>query len=320
MHFVWRSLAVVLATVGIGGLAAAQQYPTKPIRIVIGFPPGTILDASARLVGNEMEKRLGQPIVLEFKPGANGTIGARSVAASSPDGYTLFYGNALTIHPIFNRNNALDAATEFAPVSNFATTPYFVFSSAKSRVGSFQELLAFAKANPDVLKNGVPAAPSELIMQMLKSRAGISYRNIPYKAASQTILALLSGEIDLAASAAQPVLPHIRSGAVRALFVASARRSSVLPDVPTAAEVGMPNFEFAVNLGLWAPAGTPRAITQRVSAEAAAALKTPSVAEQIKAALAAEPVGSTPEEQRRTFDSDTKFWSEAARVANFQPQ
>lgn len=300
--------------------AWAQPYPNKPIRFTIGFPPGTVLDAVARLAGNEMEKQLGQPIVLEFKTGANGTIAAKAVVNAPPDGYTLFYGNTTSIHPIFNRNNAVFAGKELLPIARFATSPFVFFSSAKLPAGSFPELLAYAKANPDRLTFGSPNPTFALIMQMLKDRTGFSARVIPYKGSPQIVVALLAGEADLAFSNVQPYLPHIQAGKIRALFVAGDKRSPLLPNVPTADEVRIANFELATNQGLWAPLGTPREIIQKLNAAAASALKVPAVAEQIRKGSAAEPVGGTPEDLLRTFEYETKLYSEAAKASNFQPQ
>lgn len=313
---VMLTLAMLIAA----SASLAQPYPTKPIRIVIGFPPGTILDFVSRLVSNEMAKPLGQPIVIEFKPGASSTIGAKYVVSANPDGYTLLYGPLVAAHPLLNRNNAVDAGKDLAPVSRFATTPYFFVSRASLPVSSLQELVAYAKTNPDSLKHGLPSATTNLIMQMLMSRTGINSRSIPYKSSPQITIALLAAEVDWSVANVAGFLPHIQAGTIRALFVASTKRSSLLPNVPTAAEFGVPNFEVASNYGLWAPLGTPKDIIQKLSAEAATALKIPAVAEQIRKGSGAEPVGSTPEELMRTFEADIKFLSEAARLAKYQPE
>ena len=314
------SFIFVLAASIASQTCLAQPYPFKPFRVVIGFPPGSIIDTVARLVGSEMEKKLGQPMVLEFKPGANGTIGAKSVVNASPDGYTFYYGNALLAHPLFNLNNAVDAAKEFTPISRFATLPYFLVSRASLPVKSYQELVAYSKANPDRLTHGAPTTTTDLLMQMLKSRTGIESRSIPYKGSPQMVIALLAGEIDLTITSVQAFLPHIQAGTVRALMLTSPRRSPVLPNVATTTELALTNFDMALNFGLWAPLGTPREIAQRLSAEAAVALRNPSIIEQIRKGSAADAVGSTPEEQMLAFESEVKSWSEAIRLANFRPQ
>lgn len=315
----FRNTVLVIAAFIVAEASFAQTYPARPVRFIIGFPPGTIIDGSARLVASEMEKRLGQPIVLEFKPGANGTIGAKYVVTANPDGYTLCYCNVLGTHPIFNKNNAVDARKDFAPVSQFITTPWLVFSSGKLPVSSFRDLVAFSKANPDRLQYGSQTANINLVMHMLRERTGVAARPIPYKGSPQAIIALIAGEIDLGSGTILAFLPHVRAGKIRALFVASATRSTLLPDVPTAAEAGIPNFEMALNYGLWGPLNMPSDLVKKLSVESTAALKIPAVAEKLRQAYGADPVGSTPEDQLRAFDSEIKFWTEAARLANYKP-
>ena len=319
MKKMWRA-GVALILAGVVNLAHGQAFPNKPVRFVIGFTPGTIVDIVARLVGTEMEKRLGQPVVLEFKSGANGTIGAKFVSSAPADGYTLFYGNTTGIHPVFIRSNAVDAAKDLTPVSLVVTAPFFFYTSAKIPARTLQELSAYSKANPaDGLRHGATSATVDLIVQMLANRTGISSRSIPYKASPQIVIALIAGEVNLATTSnVQSFLPHVQSGAVRTLFVAAAGRSALVPNVPTAAEVGLANFELAINFGLWAPPGTPRDVALKLSEAVSTALKTPAVAEKIRTEAAAEPVGSSPDEQLRQFDAEIKFWTEAARLANFK--
>ena len=309
----------LLMTIAPSG-AWAQAYPTRPIHFVIGFPPGTVIDVVARLVGNQMSSRLGQPIVLDFKPGASGTIGAKYVVNAAPDGYTLYYGNLITTHPLFNRENAVDASRDFAPVSRFVAVPYFFMVRSTLPVQSFRELVAYSKANAGSLTYGAPSQPTDLLMLMLDKMAGLPSRGIPYKGAPQAAVALRAAEVDLGFGPVQPYLPFIQAGGVRALFVAAAKRSPVLANVPTAAEAGLSNFDIALNFGLWAPLRTPQEITSRLSAEAAAVLRVPSIGDTLRNGSSAEPVGSTPDEQLRAFEAEVRFWTEAARLANFQPQ
>lgn len=314
----WSFLcALALATAP----ALAQQYPTKPIRFMIGFPPGTIIDATARAVGNEMSKSLGQPIVLEFRPGANGTIAAQFVVSSAPDGYTLYYGNPTTSNPIFNRNNGVVATREFSPVSGFVKAPSFMFISATSlpNVNTYQDLLAYAAANPDKLTHASQSANVDLIMQILKTKTGLVTRSINYRGSPQVITALLAGESDISVAAAQAWLPHVQSGKIRALFVGSPQRSFMLPNLPTAAEAGIANFESGTSYALWAPLATPKNIVQRLTQAAIAAIKVPAVVEQIHAA-GCDPVGSSPEELVRSAEAEIRDYTEAARASNYQAQ
>lgn len=301
------------------GSSWAQSWPAKPIKVVIGFPPGTIIDATMRLVANEMEKKLGQQIVLEFKPGANGTIGAKSVATAPPDGYTLTYGNSVSIHPMFTRNNAVDALKDLVSISNVMTTPFYFMSSAKLPARSFDELLKHQKTVPDGLSQGNSVEVQDLIFDILKERTGFVSRSIPYKGSSQTVVALLAGEVDVSIGSILAYIPHVQAGTVRPLFILAPNRHSQFPGLPTAAEIGIPNFELALDYGLWAPLGTSNDIVQKLATEAAIAARVPAVAEQIRK-LGSEPVGSTPEGQTRSFDAQMKVWADAIRKSGFKPK
>ena len=307
------SLAVLFAA----GASWSQSWPNKPIHIVIGFPPGTIIDATARLITNEMEKKLGQPFVLEFKPGANSTIAAKAVMSAAPDGYTVLYGTPLGFHPLFTRNNAVDAAKEFVPVTNMISSPIFFLTSGKLPVKTFDELLKFGKANPDRLTHGTSVELQDLYMAVLKDRTGLTSRSIPFKGSSQTVLAVLAGDVDIATGTLQSYIPHIEAGTVRGMFVAAKARHPVFPDLPTAAEIGIKNLLLSVDFGVWAPPGTPSDIARKFAAEAAAAIKLPAVTEQIRK-LGGEPLGSTPEEYAQMFNADVKFYADAIRQTDFK--
>jgi tripartite-type tricarboxylate transporter receptor subunit TctC len=315
-----KTLFSVFAILGLWGASAnAQSYPEKPITFVIGFAPGTVLDAVANLVGSQMEKELGQPIILEHKPGAAGSIGAKYVVASEPNGYTFYFGNATSYHPLFIKNNSVFAGTDFDPVIQMTTAPYFFYISAKRGISSFADLVAFGKSNPGALKHGAASPTVDLIMKLLENRTGLQSTSIAYKGSAPIITALISGEVDTHAATVQPFIQHIKAGTIGALFVASKERSSLFPDVPTAAEAGIADFEAVNNIGLWAPKNTPREIIDKVNAAAEAALADPAVVEKLRNEFGVEPVGSTPEALLASFDAETAFWTEAAKLANFQP-
>jgi tripartite-type tricarboxylate transporter receptor subunit TctC len=318
VRIAWAVAGLVLAA-GFAPVAMAQAWPAKPIKVVIGFPPGTIIDATMRLVGAEMEKKLGQQIVLEFKPGANGTIGAKAVVTAPPDGYTLSYGNSVSIHPLFTRNNAVDVTKEMVSVSNVMTTPFYFIASGKLPARNFDELLKFARTKPDGLAQGNSVEVIDLIFGMLKDRTGFISRSIPYKGSSQVVVAMLAGEVDVTIGSILAYIPHVTAGTVRPMFILSASRHPQFPNLPTAAEVGIPNFELALDYGLWAPPGTPNEIVQRLAVEAATGARVPSVAEQIRK-LGSEPVGSTSEEQLRTFNGQMKVWADAIQRSGFKPK
>lgn len=321
MKTILSKMALGTACLLMAGAAAAQAqaFPNKPVTFIHGFPPGTILDAVSRPVSVEMAKLLGQPVLLDFKPGGNGIVGGKYVTGSRPDGYTLYYGNATSFHPLFVVENAIFAGRDFAPVSTVVSVPYFFFGSAKIPARSFQELVAYSKSGPDRVKHGATSQTLDLIMKMLQDRNGLVSRGIPYKSTGQMVTALIVNKVETTIGAVQPFLAHIKAGTIRPLFIASGARSTILPDVPTSAEAGIRDFEVTYNYGLWAPPGTPRDIVQKLAGAAAAAVKVPSVVEQIHA-MGADPVGSTPQEALQAFERDTRFWAEAAKLSNFKPQ
>jgi tripartite-type tricarboxylate transporter receptor subunit TctC len=321
VKFFTRLLATFLAVGLSNAVAAAGPYPEKPITFVIGFSPGTVLDAVANLIGSYMEKELSQPIILEHKPGAAGSIGAKYVVSADPDGYTFYFGNATSYHPIFIKNNSVFAGTDFDPVIQLTTAPYFFYLSGKrTDIKSFADLVAFSKSNPGKLKHGAASPTVDLIMKLLENRTGLQSTSIGYKGSAPIITALISGEIDTHAATVQPFIQHIRAGTIRALFVASKERSPLFPDVPTAAEAGIGNFEAVNNISLWAPRGTPKDVVLKVNTAAAAALADPAVVEKLRNDFGVEPVGGAPDVLVASFQAETDFWSEAAKVADFQPQ
>lgn len=320
MNRVLRRMALLLLASAIAAPALAQPYPSKPIRIILGYPPGSAQEGVARLVTNEMMPKLGQTIVFEIRAGANGSIAGKYVSASPPDGYTLFLGNTIVFHPALMTNNAVDASKELVPVSQLSTAPYGLLASTRVPATNFSELLAFAKKQSQPLRHGNAVPTNDLTMHMIRAQSGLVAEPIPYKSTAQVIAAVLGGEVDLVVAVAQAYLANVQAGKVRGLFVMANKRLSSLPDVPTAAEVGLKGFELASNIGVWAPPGTPKDVIQKLNSEAAAALKVPSVVERMQKAYGAEPVGSTPEEQLRAQQNEVRFWTEAAKIANFKPE
>lgn len=299
--------------------AFSQGYPVRPIRLIIGFAPGNILDGVTRLAIPEMSKRLGQQVIVEFKLGAGSTIAAKYVLAAAPDGYTLWYGNAMTIHPLFMPQNGVDAGKEFASVAQFVTVPFAIAARTTLPANSMQQLVAYAKAKPNSLRFGSSNALSDLMMALLENRTGVAAEGIRYKGTSEAVTAVLAGDVDFSAGSVTTYVSFAQSRRLNVLFLAAAKRSPALPDVPTAAEWGIANLELAGNTGAWAPPQTPRDIILKVNAAAAAALKAPEMAAQIRKLFSAEVVASTPEDQTRAFEAEAKIWLEAARISNYKP-
>jgi len=304
----------------LASVAIAQPYPSKPIRVIVGFPPGTTTDTVARMTSEPMAKALGQPVIVEARTGASGGIAGNVVAKSDPDGYTLYFGLAATLHPVFTKTNPIDASKEFTPISDTMTAPYALFTSAKLPVNSYKELVAYASANPaGKLNFGKSVAQQELVMEFIKNSSGITYTTIPFTGSGQAVPLLQSGEVGLFVNVFANHLSHIPH-IVRPMFITAAKRSPQFPDVPTSAEVGISGLEAAaITQGYWGPKQLPKAVADRLAAAAMAAVKVPEVVAFFRK-VGYDPVGSTPEEQLRSFEAGMKFWAHAARLGNYQPQ
>ena len=314
------TLVVAMVVTLAAGNALAQAYPAKPVRIIIGNPPGSVVDVTIRPVAEELTKRLGQPFIVENRAGANSRIGARAVASAPPDGYTLFYSLVMQSHSLFVRDNAVDAGKEMLPVSQLISTPWVLVVRSSLPVKSLQELVAYSKANPDALKHGAPAAIVDIPMKFLGDRAGFQTRSIPYKSSPQVMVALLSGEVDLGMGSAQTFLAQLAAGKLRALVAVANKRIAVVPDVPASPEVGLRDFEVPAYYGLWAPLGTPRDIINKLSAEATAVVRLPTIVEQIRNSSGGEVLGTTPEEQMKQYESEVRFWTDAIRATGYKPE
>lgn len=319
-----RMLAVMIPASITALLCAAsavgQTYPNKPIRVITAFAGGTT-DSAARLVSGAMQKLLGQNMVIEPRPGAQGIIGATAVLRAEPDGYTLYFGTVANLTPVFTKNNPIDASKEFAPVSDSITAPLVFFVSSKLPVNTFQELIAHAKSlPPGTLNNAISSPQQNILAEAVRSVTGITFTTIPYTTPPQYFPLLTTGEISLNVNLFANMRPLLEAGAVRPMFVTAAKRSAQYPNVPTSAEAGIPGFESAGFAGgFWAPRGTPKDVIDKVSAAAIAAMNSPEASGQFRK-LGFDTVGSTPEEQLRNFEQSIKFWTQAARIANFQPQ
>jgi tripartite-type tricarboxylate transporter receptor subunit TctC len=304
----WAALAAVVAGLGVAGfgagilspsMAAAQTYPSRPIRMVVGFSPGGPADVMARLIGQRMAMTLGQPVVVENRAGAGGTIAARFVAESEPEGYTLLLGNTSTliISPLMYKNVGYDALKAFAPIARLGTTSDILVINPRFPAKSLQELVAYAKANPGKLNFSTPGigTPPHLIGEMLKLKAGIDIVHVPYKSGGQSIQAVVAGEVQFTFENPAVALPLVQGGAVRALAVTSAARHPQAPDVPTMIEGGLPDFVSVSFTGVVGRAGIPPNIVSRLNGVINESLKSPAVAATL-AKLAVDVKNETPAE------------------------
>jgi tripartite-type tricarboxylate transporter receptor subunit TctC len=289
-------VAVSLAGLGAGH---AQTYPTKPIRLVVPLAPGGGNDTIARLVAQEITGPLGQQVLVDNRPGAGGLVGTEVVAKSPADGYTLLLGNVagLTIIPNVRKKTPYDPLKDFQPVSLIATAPLLVVVHPSLPVKSVKDLVALARARPGHLNfasNGLGSSThfaTEMFMLVTKT----SMVHVPYKGLSLAMTDLLSGQVELMFSSAVAMLPHVKSGKLRAIAMTGAKRSVAIPDVPTVAEAGVPDYEAGSWYGILVPAGTPAPIVERLNREIVAATKSAKIQDRL-VGEAVMPVGSAPDE------------------------
>jgi tripartite-type tricarboxylate transporter receptor subunit TctC len=310
--------AGLAALAGAGTEATAQAYPTKPIRLIVPFPPGGTADILARLLGGKMAESLGQPIVVENRAGAAGAIAATAAAKSAADGYTLFMGTTgtQTINPAVNSKLTYDSLKDFAPVSNFAASPFLLVVHPSLPANTVPALVALAKDQPGKLHYASFGAGSSAHMtgEMFRTRAAIDIVHVPYKGAAPALADLIGGHVTMMFTLLPSVLPHVKSGALRAIAIATEQRDPVLPDVPTFVESGLPGFISDSWYGIFAPAGTPKPIISKLNAEIQRVLALPDVKQRL-ALEGAEAMGNTPEQFEAQIRRDILHWTNVAKDA-----
>lgn len=286
--------------------ALAQAYPNKPIRILVHIPPGGAPDIAARVVGEKLGEALGQPVVIDNRPGANGNIAGEIVAKSPPDGYTLLacVDSQVVINPHVYRTMSFDPMKDLVPVATLASNEFFLAANPEQPFKTFPEFIAYAKKSQPPLNyaSGGNGSQQQLTMEMLKTRAGIPLAHIPYKGSGPATVALLAGEVPIE-FAGSNAGPQIKAGKLRALAVAGKKRLAAFPDVPTVAEF-YPGFSNSIWMGLCAPRGTPEAVLGRLRAEINKALALPDVKEKFARTGALEPLITTPEEFSAMIHAD----------------
>ena len=299
-------------------VAAQDKYPERPIRMILGFPTGGPTDISARIVANQMEKALGQPVIVENKPGAGSNIGTEAAARAKPDGYTLFIGTiANTTNMSLYKNLNYNIEQDFIPITQFMSSPSILVVNPALPIHNLQELIAYAKANPGKLtyaSSGAGGSP-HMAGEMLRLRTGIDILHVPYKGAAPALTDVVGGTVSMGFKTANGTLPSIESGKLRAIAVAGRERMPQLPNVPTLIELGLPDFEVSSWNGLFAPAGTPQAIIDRLAAATIPALQSPGIRKQF-IDLGSVPVGSTPAEFKQYVHNEVVKWAQVAKAAN----
>src|SRR5215510_6444066 len=316
-------LALALATFALpAGGAVAQTYPNKPIRIVVPFVAGGAVDMLARMIGAKLSESLGQPVIVENRPGAGGNVAADAVAKSPPDGYTILQNtNGQAISPAIYRSLPFDVVRDFIPVTQLVASQLVLAASPKLEATSLKELIALAKAKPGSLNYGMTGVgnPLHLTMEMFKTAAGVDIQPVPYRGDAAIFPALITGEIQVAVTPMATSLPHVTAGTVRALAVAGAKRSAAVPDVPTVAESGLAGFESSSWQGWFVPANTPRETVGIIQRAVAKALTAPDLLERLRV-TGNEAVGSTPEEFAAVFKTDLAKFAKVVKEAHIPMQ
>ena len=301
--------------------AGAQNYPVKPIRVVITFTPGGALDQIVQLVGPKLTEAWGQQVLMDHRPGAGGVVGTESASKAAPDGYTLLLGSIgpSSVSPALNPRLSYDPVKDFSPISLAIAYPNVLVVNPSLPVSSVRELIALAKAKPGQLNFGSSGAgtSNHLAAELLNLMAGIKLVHVPYKGQVPALTDTISGQVQVAFVNVGPVLPFIKAGKLRALGVTSAKRSPVVPDQPTIAESGVPGYEIITWVGFWAPAGTPKDIIAKLNTEIVKALRNP----EVQAAFLAQGVEatpSTPEQAEAFLKSEITKWAEVVKAANIK--
>ena len=312
-------LAVLALLFLLAAHAPAQDYPAKPIRIVVGYSAGGGNDIIVRVMTPEMSKGLGQPVIVENKPGAQSIIAAELVAKSPPDGYTILMGPSgpMTINPATYSKLPYDPQRDFAPISLICEFPLIVAVNPSLPIRTVKELIDYAKANPGKANYASSAGIFQVTTELFKQKTGTDFVMIPYKGSGESVQAVVSGQVTLTIVDPPPVTAPLKAGTVRGLAVTSAKRHPSWPELPTMAEAGVADMEVPVWTAFFAPAKTPRAIVARLQKEVARVVHTAEVKERF-AAMGLEPVGSTPEELAKTVARDLAKYTAVAKAANIK--
>ena len=318
----WPRLVLGVALAFAAGLAPtrAEDYPTRPVRIIVGFGPGSAGDTSARLVGQKLSQLLGQQLVVEARPGGGSNIAAELVARSPKDGYTLLLGNiANTVSTALSPNPSFDFAKDLAPIALVTAVPTLLSAHPSVGAANVKELIALAKAKPEQIfygSSGVGTA-AHLAGELINVMAGVKLVHVPYPGSAQALTDLLAGRIQLMFGAASTAMPHVEDGKLVAIGMAQRRRAVMAPKVPTLSEQGLTDFDAPLWFGLMAPAGTPREIVDKLARAANEALKADEVIGPLRA-QGIDPTGGSPEEFARYIADDVSKWTTVAKAAGLR--
>ena len=323
MKLVRRALAVALAASStlalIAGGAIAQTYPSKPVKIIVPFPPGQGTDVATRFLAERLTRALGHNFLVENRPGAGASIGTEALAKSAPDGYTLGIGTAgtHTMNPSLYPALGYDPDKDFEPIILTGMLPLMVAAYPGFPANSIQELIALAKAKPDTLNVALPAPPQRVAFELLRQQAGAPLFGVPYKGSATALPEVMSGQVPLIVDSITALRPHVNSGKLKALGVTSLKSTELMPGVKSVAEQGLPGFELTAWNAFFAPKGTPAAIVSQLNAEMRKILADPDTRQRLMA-LGFEVAGGTPQELAERVRSEREKWSRIIRSANIK--
>ena len=313
----WCVLAIALVLAGAS--ARADDYPSHPIKLIVPYAPGGGADAVARIVSKRVSETIGQPIVIENRGGAGSIIGTEDVHKADPDGYTLLLGQSgpISINPAVYKDLPYDPEKDFAPITMTTAYPYILVVNAKLPAKSLQDFVAMVRAKPGEFNYGTTGvgAANHLVTELFSSKAGLRMTYVPYRGTALAVTDLLAGQVTMVFADPVSALPHLQSGALRALAVTSKERSPIAPDVPTISESGYPGFDAIAWHGILAPANTPPAIIAKLHDQIVAALKDPATKSLLEA-QAMQTVGDTPEHFAAFIKQDISVWKAVAAAAN----
>lgn len=317
---VWCAIAATIASVS--GTLHAQAYPAKPVRIVVPFAPGGGTDVIARHLATGLSESMKRQFIVENRAGANAVVGTEFVARAPSDGYTLlFVSSPHSVNPAMHAKLPYDTLRDFAPIAQVASSPYFLVVHPSLPARNVKELVTLARKQPDQILygSGGTGSSAHLSAELFNQLAGVKLREVPFKGAGPALIGTLTGEVALVFGNALTVKPHIESGRLRALGIASAERSKSFPDLPTIAEAGVPGYRSDAVLGALAPARTPRAIIDLLTAESHKVMRQPESVEAMRR-MAVDIVLTSPEEFGRLIESEMQRWNKVVRALNLKPQ
>jgi tripartite-type tricarboxylate transporter receptor subunit TctC len=315
VRLIWAMLLACGALIATGAVSNADDWPSRPVKIVVAYPAGGTVDLVARTVAQKLSESLGRSFYVENRPGASGNAGTDYVAKSAPDGYTLIMAvdYQFTVNPSFDSNLPFQVK-DFAPISLAARFDLILSAHPSLQINNIAELIALAKKRPGEINYGSygPGSTHELMMEHLQQQHGFKLTEVPYRGSGQILPDVLSGRIQLALLGVPPTLPHLRSGQLKALAIGSLKRIEILPDVPTVAEQGFPDFEVVNYACLYAPAGTPQSIITTLQSETARAINAPELRDRLFAA-GVTPIGSSTEALAALIEKDSAKWAGVIR-------